>query len=163
SNWPQWRGPTNNGLSKVKGLPTSWSADKNIAWKCELPGTGSSTPVVWNDKIFLTCQDDKALLFLCIGTDGKQKWKRDLGVAKRKFGRGDEGNEASPSPCTDGKHVYVLAGNGEFAAFDFTGKEAWRFNAQKRYGEFTYDFGMHSTPVLHEGRLYFQLIHPNGK
>lgn len=162
SHWPQWRGPANNGLSHAKGLPTSWSATQNVAWKFEMPGTGSSTPAVWGERLFLTCQDDKTVLLLCVGTDGKQKWKRDLGAATRKTGRGDEGNEASPSPATDGKRVYAMAGNGEFAAFDLDGKEEWRFNAQTRYGKFRIAFGMHSTPVLHEGKLYFQLIHDGG-
>jgi len=157
-SWPQWRGPDNNGISKAKNLPTEWSADKNVAWKLALPGKGSSTPAIWGNKIFLTCEEGEKVLLLCIGTDGKQKWKRDLGAAMRS-GRADEGNCASPSPSTDGKNVYVFAGNGEFAAFDLDGKELWRFNAQKRYGKFRNQFGIHSTPVLFESRLYFQLIH----
>jgi outer membrane protein assembly factor BamB len=158
--WPQWRGPDNNGIARAKNLPTTWSADKNVAWKLPLPGKGSSTPVVWGNKIFLTAEEGDKILLLCIGTDGKQKWKRDLGGAFRS-GRGDEGNCASPSPSTDGKHVYAFAGNGEFAAFDLDGKEVWRFNAQTRYGKFKIQFGIHSTPALFKDHLYFQLIHDN--
>src|SRR5262249_16273183 len=76
-------------------------------------------------------------------------------------GRGDEGNCASPSASTDGKRVYAFAGNGEFAAFELGGKEVWRFNAQKRYGKFKTQYGMHSTPALYKDRLYFHLIHDN--
>jgi outer membrane protein assembly factor BamB len=156
--WPQWRGPNNDGVSTEKKLPAEWGEDKNLAWKLALPGEGSSTPVIWGEHLFLTCESDKKVMLLCIGTDGKQKWKRDLGAAQRS-GRADEGNCASPSCSTDGKHVFAFAGNGEFVAFDFAGKEIWRFNVQKRYGKFRIQFGIHTTPVLYNDHLYFQLIH----
>ena len=69
---------------------------------------------------------------------------------------------ASPSPSTDGKRVYAMTGEGEVVAVDFAGKEVWRFNAQERYGRFRLGFGYHTTPVLHDGRLYLQLIHSGG-
>jgi outer membrane protein assembly factor BamB len=160
--WPQWRGPQNDGVSAEKNLPTEWSESKNIAWKLTLPGRGCSTPVVWGDRIFLTSEDGKELVVLCISAEGKELWKRSLGAAGRRA-RGEEGDSASPSPSTDGKYVYVFVGAGEFAAFDFSGKEVWRFNAQKRYGKFDIAFGVHTTPVLYGDRLYFQLIHSGGK
>jgi outer membrane protein assembly factor BamB len=166
-NWPQWRGPENNGVSTEKGLPTRWSATENIAWKFKLPGRGSSTPAIWGDRIFLSCQDGKEIVGLCVSTAGKEVWRCSLGPTSRLGqvrgpGRGDEGGVASPSPSTDGKHIYFFAGNGEFAAFDFAGKEVWRFDAQQRYGEFNIQFGMHTTPVLFGDRLYLQLIHSGG-
>jgi hypothetical protein len=51
-NWPHWRGPTYNGVSVEKGLPVEWSEGKNVAWKLELPGGSSATPIVWGKKIF---------------------------------------------------------------------------------------------------------------
>ena len=54
TNWPQWRGPQGAGISNEKNLPDQWSADKNIRWKTPLPGRGHSSPVVWENKIFLT-------------------------------------------------------------------------------------------------------------
>ena len=160
-NWTQWRGPNDDGVCAEKDLPTEWDATKNVAWKFALPGVGGSTPVVFEKHIFLTAQDDKKLVLLCVGTDGKEKWRRDLGPATA-VARTDEGNGASPSPSTDGKLVYVFVGNGTFAAFDFAGEEVWRFDAQKRYGRFRIQFGMHSTPALFKGRLYSQLIHDGG-
>src|ERR1700733_2904262 len=53
-DWPGWRGPTANGISPLKTLPSSWSADRNIAWKTPLEGRGLSSPVVWGDRLFLT-------------------------------------------------------------------------------------------------------------
>src|SRR5690242_2334180 len=55
-NWPQWRGPSADGISLEKDIPIEWSADKNIGWKTPLPGLGTSTPIVWGDRIFLTAQ-----------------------------------------------------------------------------------------------------------
>ncbi len=157
-NWPQWRGPNNDGISNEKNLPAEWSATKNIAWKLPLPGTSGATPAIWNDRIFLTSQDGRDIVLLCISTEGKQLWKQKLGTGNRKF-MYDEGNQASPSPSTDGQHVYAFAGTGDFACFDFDGKEVWRFSAQKRYGEFEIQHGMHVTPLLHGDRLYLALLH----
>ena len=53
-NWPQWRGPGSQGISRETRLPASWAPDRNVAWKVEVPGRGHSAPVVWNDRIFLT-------------------------------------------------------------------------------------------------------------
>lgn len=162
-NWPQWRGPNNDGVSHEKNLPTEWSANKNVAWKLKMPGKSGSTPIVWGDRLFCTSEDGKSVVAMCISTDGKEVWKRPLGAAKAiGGGKAEEGNLASPTPSTDGKHVYFFSGNGEFAAFDFTGQEVWRFNAQERYGPFRLQFGMHSTPVLHGDRLFGQLIHDGG-
>ena len=54
SNWPQWRGPSGQGVSEEKNLPTEWSSTKNIQWKTPIPGHGHSSPIVWGNKIFLT-------------------------------------------------------------------------------------------------------------
>jgi outer membrane protein assembly factor BamB len=101
------------------------------------------------------------VVLLCVSTAGKELWKRKLGTGSKKI-RGDEGCGASPSPSTDGRHVYVYAGTGDFACFDFDGKEVWRFNAQDRYGKFRIGHGMHTTPLLHGDRLYLQLLHSGG-
>jgi outer membrane protein assembly factor BamB len=159
-NWPQWRGPNGDGVSTETNLPTEWSATTNIAWKLPLPGMAGATPVVWGERIFLTSQDGDDLVLLCVSTDGKELWKRRLGGGARKA-RGDEGNGASPSPSTDGKYVFAYVGTGDFACFDFDGKEIWKFNAQERYGKFQIGYGIHNTPLLYGDRLYFQLIHDN--
>src|SRR5437016_1043995 len=106
-NWPQWRGPTLDGISKESNLPTEWSETKNVAWKLPMPGMAGSTPVVWGDRIFLTSEDGNDLVVLCVSTQGKELWKRPISSGHKRFMRG-EGNLASPSPSTDGKHVYVF-------------------------------------------------------
>ena len=159
-NWPHWRGPNHDGVSAEKGLPVEWGGEKNIAWKFELPGGSSATPVAWDGKIFLMAQDEGQISLLCVGTSGKLLW-----TSKVAEGRGKASGEktlASPSPSTDGARVYTMTGMGEVVAFDFDGQEMWRFNAQERYGKFRYGFGYHTTPLLHAGRLYLQLIHSGG-
>ncbi|HZT81629.1 MAG TPA: PQQ-binding-like beta-propeller repeat protein [Gemmataceae bacterium] len=161
-NWPQWRGPTNDGICKETKLPAEWAADKNIAWKLPLPGMGGSTPVVWGDRIFLTSADGKDLVLICASTAGKALWKRKLGTGTKLFFRG-EGNMASASPSTDGRHVWAFVGSGDFACFDLDGKEVWRFNAEERYGKFDIQHGMHVTPLLDGDRLYLSLLHGGGQ
>lgn len=164
-NWPQWRGPTGDGISKEKNVPTKWSEGENILWSVPLPGMGGSTPVIWGGRLFLTTENkEKMLQLMCFSTkDGNELWSKQLSSRKSGRARGDEGNSASASPCTDGKHVYVFVGTGEFACFDFDGNEVWKFDTQERYGKFNIQFGISSTPVLHEGKLYWQLLHTDGQ
>ncbi len=159
-NWPQWRGPKNDGVSAEKNVPTEWGRDKNIAWRLALPGPAGSTPAVWGDRIFLTSADKADLLLLCVGTDGTELWRRKLATGNRDVGLGTaEGNLASPSPSTDGKHVWIFFGTGDLVCLDVDGNEKWKINLQQCYGQFDIQFGIHSTPVLHDGRLYLQIIH----
>ena len=162
-NWPQWRGPKNDGISTEKNVPVKWSKTENIAWRLPLPGIAGATPCVWGDRIFLTsAKGEDELIALCVGTDGKILWERSLGGGNR-AARGNEGNRASPSPSTDGKHVYAFTGNGNLYCFDFAGSEVWKVDIQKDYGKFDIQFGMASTPVLYEEGIYLQLIHGDGK
>lgn len=157
-NWPQWRGPRNDGTSPDTGVPTTWSKTENILWRLPLPGPAGATPVLWGDHIFLTSAKGEDLVLICADTSGKQLWERLIATGDTKA-RGDEGNSASPSPSTDGKHVWVMMGTGALACFDFDGNEVWKCDLQERYGKFNIQFGMSSTPVLDGDRLYLQLLH----
>jgi outer membrane protein assembly factor BamB len=163
-NWPQWRGPQNDGVCKETNIPTAWSESRNIAWKLPLPGSGGSTPAIWNDRIFLTSEAGDDVVLMCVSTAGRELWQRKLGnigAGRRRYMR-DEGNNASASPATDGKHVYAFDGLGDFVCVDFDGNEVWRFNAQERYGKFDIQHGMHVTPLLDGDRLYLCLLHSGG-
>jgi outer membrane protein assembly factor BamB len=159
-NWPQWRGPHNDGVSAETNVPAEWGEGTNIAWKLPLPGMGGSTPILWGERIFLTSEDGDDLVLMCVGTDGKERWKRKVGTGKLRY-RGNEGNGASASPSTDGQHVWCFFGTGDLACFDLDGKEVWHFNAQDRYGKFKTYHGFHTSPLLDGDRLYLQLIHSN--
>lgn len=159
-NWPQWRGPAMNGISSEKGLPVQWSTDENIAWKVPMPGRSGSTPIIWNETIFLNIgtQDGAGDLELWAlnRNDGKMLWKGPIAGGnhiERKQ------NMSSPSPVTDGRTVWVMTGVGVLKGFDFNGKELWARDIQKDYGKFGLNWGYASSPLLHDGDLYVQVLH----
>ena len=67
-NWPAWRGPLGTGICEEKNLPTTWSKTENVKWRVALPEPGNSTPIVWNDRIFLTVNCSVAMFDKHIGT-----------------------------------------------------------------------------------------------
>jgi len=158
-NWPQWRGPRNDSISKATALPERWSKTKNVAWRTPLPGRAGATPCVWNDRIYLTSNEGDDLVLLCVAAkDGSILWKRTVCTGNQDA-RSGEGNSASPSPSTDGKHVWVFFGTGILACFSTDGEEVWKFDVGERFGRLDIQFGMTSTPVLDGDALYLQLIH----
>lgn len=157
--WPQWRGPRGDGVSTETNLPTQWSQTQNVKWRCELPGQAGATPVVWNDRIFLTSSDGDDLVLLCVrASDGTQLWQKRVGTGNQDA-RAGEGNSASPSPSTDGEHVWCFFGTGILACYTVDGEERWKLDVNDRFGKLDIQFGMTSTPVLDGESLYLQLIH----
>jgi len=157
-NWSQWRGAKLDGISHEKGLPVTWSKTENVLWRLPMLGSAGSTPAIWGDRIFLTSADGKDLVLQAVSTLGKPLWKKVLANQNQAV-RGDEGNYASPSPCTDGKHVWAMVGTGDLACYTIDGDEVWKLNLQDRYGKFNIQFGYTSTPVLDGDRLYLQILH----
>lgn len=156
-NWPHWRGPDMNGISKETNLPVKWSADENVAWKLELPGRSGATPIIWKDRIFVQVTEGDQLALWCLDRkSGTPLWKHSLGggnVMMRKH------NMSSPSPVTDGKNLWVMTGTGILKALDFNGKELWVRDIQKDYGTFGLNWGYASSPLLYENSLYIQVLH----
>jgi outer membrane protein assembly factor BamB len=154
--WPQWRGPTGDSVVPGGRLPMHWSKTENVVWKVSLPGWGASTPAIWQDVLFVTTQDgDKLLLLRLDRQTGKVVWQREVGhgAPRRKgpVGNGrfhDEHNMASPSPVTDGRHVWAHFGNGDLACYDFDGKRVWAVNLPQRYGPYTIWWGHANSPLL---------------
>lgn len=158
-NWPQWRGPRGDGISAEKSIPTTWSKTEHVRWRSELPGQGGATPVIWDDRAFVTSARGSDLVLICISTrDGSQLWERKVSTGNQDA-RAGEGNSASPSPCTDGQYVWAFFGTGTLACFDIEGKEIWKFEVGDRFGRIDIQFGMTSTPTLDGDGLYLQLIH----
>ncbi len=157
-NWPAWRGAHYDSISREAApVPTMWTAGQNVAWKLPLPGSAGATPVVWGDDIFLTSADELDLVLVCVSTAGQERWRRLVDTGNS-LARGDEGNSASPSPVTDGHHVWVTMGTGVMAAFDFDGNQVWKQNLQEQVGTFDIQFGYSSTPVLDGDRLFVQVM-----
>jgi outer membrane protein assembly factor BamB len=160
ANWPQWRGPSLDGVSKETGLPARWSATENVAWKLPMPAFSGSTPIIWEDLIFLNVATQRATGQMELWAVDRNKqavlWKRFLSGGNR---IGNKQNMSSPSPVTDGKLVWVMTGTGVLKAFDFAGKELWAREIQKDYGTFGIQFGYASSPLLHGDALYVQVLH----
>jgi outer membrane protein assembly factor BamB len=159
-NWPTWRGPTLNGVSPETNLPTTWTATRNISWTLPLPAYSGSTPIIWGDRLFLnvaTASGSGALeLWAVDRVKHEVIWKRPIAGGnhiERKQ------NMSSPSPVTDGTHVWVMTGVGILKAFDFAGTELWSRDIQADYGRFGLNWGYASSPLLHEGALYVQVLH----
>jgi outer membrane protein assembly factor BamB len=158
-HWPQWRGPRHDGVAAVRGLPAGWSKTKHVAWRTPLPGRAGATPCVWGDRVFLTSNEGDDLVLLGVNArDGAILWKRRV-CGGNADARAGEGNSASPSPCTDGEHVWVFFGTGILACYTVDGREVWKLDANERFGKIDIQFGMTSTPVLDGDALYLQLIH----
>ncbi len=159
-NWHHWRGPNNDGISHETDVPIQWSQTENVKWRLPLPGEAASTPVVSEDKIFLTSAEGNALVLMCVSTEGEELWKQTIGHGNRSV-RGGEGNSAAPSPVTDGEHVWAFLGTGDLACYDFDGNQVWHTNLAERYGSFNLYFVMSTTPLVDKDRLYIHLIHSN--
>jgi outer membrane protein assembly factor BamB len=156
-NWPHWRGPNMTGSVDEKNLPVRWSPTENITWKLAMPDFSGSTPIVWNDRIFLNIGDGTELYLWCVDRNkGTEVWKKHLGTGNTKIRKQ---NMSSPSPVTDGKNVWVLTGTGVFKAFDFAGNELWARDIQKDYGNFGLNWGFASSPLLHKDFLYVEVLH----
>jgi len=168
-NWPGWRGPSGDGVSAGKGIPTKWSNTENIAWKIAIPGEGHSSPIVWGDKVFLTSSltEKNKRILLCIDRlSGQTVWKRDV-VQSPPETVHRLNSRASGTPATDGKQVYVTFMRAEgdeviapnvgserlitpgkiiVAAYDLDGNEKWKTNV----GDFLSAHGFNTCPVLFE-------------
>ena len=156
-NWPNWRGPTRDGVSTETSLPVEWDTETNITWKLEMPDWTGSTPIVWEDRIFLNVADDEDIQLWCLDRDtGRPLWKRFLSGGNH---RERKQNMSSPSPVTDGERIWVMTGTGILKAFDFDGNELWMRDIPGDYGRFGLNWGYASSPLLHEDALYVQVLH----
>ncbi len=155
-NWPNWRGPNLDGSSPETGLPTTFSKEENVKWQVEMPGEGASTPVIWGDHIFITSargKEDCVAMALDRQT-GKTLWEKPFPG----YGHDDRSNFASPSATTDGEKVIFFFGSGQMATYDFDGKELWTADIEADYGEFAFQWTFSSSPILHDGKVYLQVL-----
>ncbi len=178
ANWPQWRGPEMNGTApKARDLAVTWTETENVLWRAKLPSWSAATPIVWRDTVFVTSAEegfvplrpvgqnrppatgpgpDKIFLIAVHRKDGSIRWQRQIDSGNKIF---NKQNSASPSPITDGQHVWIVTGNGKFVCFTMDGKEAWKRDIQADYGPFGLNHGYASTPFLYRDRLYVQVLH----
>jgi outer membrane protein assembly factor BamB len=176
--WPQWRGPAATGVSATANPPTEWSETKNVRWKIEIPGRGSSTPVVWGDRLYvlsavpagsegdphaprggLTPRGSHRFVVMAINRkDGKVVWQHTAREAEpHEASHNDNGTWASSSALTDGEHIIAPFESQGIYAYDMNGKLVWQKDLGDKYMRNT--FGEGSTPALHKDRLFYVWDH----
>ena len=132
----------------------------NVSWKIPLPAYSGSTPIIWGNLIFLNvataANTGELELWAIDRTTQAVAWKRPLANSNHMERKQ---NMSSPSPVTDGRHVWVMTGVGSLKAFDFAGKEIWSRNIQNDYGRFGLNWGYASSPLLKHNALYVQVLH----
>ncbi|HYE31080.1 MAG TPA: PQQ-binding-like beta-propeller repeat protein [Methylomirabilota bacterium] len=158
TDWPQFRGPTHQGHSTDRNIPTEWGPDKNVAWKTEIPGGGWSSPSVVQGKVYLTTAikegDGLSLRALCLNAaTGKILWNTEVfGPAEAQASYiHNKNSHASPTPLIENGKVYVHFGHQGTACLDTSGKVLWRQN-KLRYPPV---HGSGGSPVLVDGKLVY--------
>ena len=159
-DWTQWRGPSANGVANPGSYPLEWSAEKNVMWRYELPGPGSSTPILFAGKLFVTSAREDKNCLTCLDMQGSKLWAVDLGQEVR--GKHAKATGCNSSPITDGQRVYAYFKSGELAAVDFEGNIVWQKNLYELYGEDTLWWDQGTSPVLTEKAVVVARMHDQG-
>lgn len=161
-NWPNWRGPNQDGASPEKNLPAKFSRTEGVRWSVDVPSISASVPVVWGDKVFLTApiMDKQQLVGLCYDAKtGKELWRKVVSEGGLQWD--NKSNLASPSPVTDGERVVFLFADAVAASFDLSGNLQWRRDFKETHGAFATQWTYGSSPVLDGGKLYIQVLQRN--
>lgn len=163
-DWVRFRGADGAGRAEATGLPTTWDSQRNIVWTTELPGLGTSSPVILGSRIYLTCysgyaesieepgaMEDLVRHLVCLDRDsGEILWSKDLKpkLPESKYGRGNGSRHgyASSTPTTDGQRLYVFFGASGVYAFDLDGDVLW----QADLGSGTHSWGSATSPLLYK-------------
>jgi outer membrane protein assembly factor BamB len=187
ADWPRFRGPNGSGIAADAKPPTAWSDSENIRWKAELPGPGTSSPIVVGARIFLTCYSgygeeqgagDMQKLqrhLVCVDrATGKIAWSTAVPAAQPEdeySGYLVEHGYASQTPVSDSERVYVFFGKSGAVAFDLAGSKLWQ--TALGTGSNRKNWGSGSSPILYkdfviinaseEGGAIFALEKATGK
>lgn len=159
-DWPQFRGPGGLGTSDAKGLPLTWGPDQNIVWQQELPGHGSSSPIVVGERVFVTgysgfgargqAAGEMQRLqrqVLCYSlTNGKLLWQKTLPANLPESPTVREHGYAASTPASDGERLYVFFGKSGVFAFDLDGRQLW----QTDVGSQVHGWGSAASPVVYQ-------------
>lgn len=180
AQWTKFRGPDAGAVADDPRLPDTWSETTNVTWKTDIPGLGWSSPVVWDDHVFLTTAvsageerepvrglydpgaasgatrstaSHRWLVYDLDFETGAVRWSREIAATVPQIERHLKNSFASETPVTDGERLYVYFGTiGLVAALDLNGEVQWR----RELGVFNgrQRFGTAASPALHDGRLY---------
>ena len=156
-NWPQFRGHDGSGVSESAHPPLRWSTSSNVRWRAEIPGEGSSSPIVWGDRVFVTSALDEGARrqLHCLALDtGRLFWTQEIRDENPELTSALTGYAAS-TPATDGKCVVSFFGNAGVVAYDFEGRQLWH----RPLGEFESELGLASSPRLKAGKVWLVCDH----
>ena len=156
ANWPRWRGPADSGSTVAGKYPTKWDASEML-WTTKLPGKGCSTPIVWNNRIYLTAPVGGKDAVLAFDLSGKELWNTSLGPET--VGRHRNGSGSNPSAVTDGKGIFVHFKSGNLASLNMDGSIRWRANLVEKYGPVKLGWDHGTSPVLTERNVVVARIH----
>jgi len=166
ADWPRWRGPNADGVVTTGELPERWSQTENVRWVVKLPGWGTSSPVVYGKRLFVTTQVEeggkKSLLILCLDRDtGKELWRHDfgLGIDQRTH---EKSNLAVNTPVVTDDAVYVAFGNSEIARYTHDGKQLWVTRYMELFGNPKMAWGYAVSPVVLEDSILLPWDHHKG-
>ncbi len=157
TEWPQFRGPTGQGISAASGVPVEWNATTNVAWKVEVPGRGWSSPVLAGGRIYLTSavgDGEKTLRALCLdAADGRVIWDTEVfrPDAASVAAMHQKNSPASGTPIVTADRLYVHFGHMGTAALDLAGKVIWRQTSLA----YPPVHGTGGSPILTDGVLVF--------
>ncbi|HEY0548935.1 MAG TPA: PQQ-binding-like beta-propeller repeat protein [Verrucomicrobiae bacterium] len=145
ANWPAWR-YDGTGISPERNVPIKWSKTENVRWRTPLPEPGNSSPVIWEEKIFVTQPLDTKRELLCLDRkDGKILWRAGASY-EGKDPTHETNPYASATPVTDGERVIAWFGSAEIVACDMNGKQLWR----RDLGKQEHEWGYGSSPIIYE-------------
>jgi outer membrane protein assembly factor BamB len=166
SDWPCWRGPHANGVADGQKLPLHWSKTENVRWSVRLPGWGTSSPVVYGNRVFVTSQDTggekQSLLTLCFDRrTGAERWRHDFGFGVNQSTH-KKSNLAVNTPAVTADAVYVAFGNADIARYSHDGKLIWVTRYISRFGDPKMAWGYGISPVVLDDAVLFPWNHHNG-
>ena len=147
--WSRWRGPSGQGI--VEGshrYPDRWSSEQNVRWRTRLEGEGNSSPIVWDEKIFLTAAYDGGARIAVSGFDrdtGERLWEEFVPQSGIEHVHGKNGH-ASATPVTDGERVIASFGTHGIMAVSLDGERLWHHEV----GELDNYHGSAGSPVLYD-------------
>jgi len=165
-NWPCWRGPNRDSVADGRSLPIRWSQTENVRWSVKLPGWGTSSPVVYRGRVFVTSQQEqggkKSLLTLCYDRkSGKELWRQDFGFGVDQHTH-KKSNLAANTPAVAEDAIYVAFGNADIARYSHDGKLAWVTRYIPTFGDPKMAWGYNLSPLVLNDAVFFSWDHHTG-
>lgn len=160
--WPRLRGPDGQGTTFDTELPLHWGPRENVVWKIEIPGRGNSSPVIWDDRIFITTASDdgqERKLVCYARSDGRLLWQIAAPRPSARETLYKKNTFASSTPVTDGQRVIAFFGNSGLLCADLDGSQKWHSNL----GLFPTMHGPGTSPVLYQDEVICVQYQNHGK